>query len=223
MLARILAAVSGLLLVEATVHATLVFDLNTVDTISGSWTPAPGTSFGTATFKDHSSDAAVALGNVDLYLKAGNLGGGFITEWYFEIANSYNIANLQLLARTGAGYDVSGLTFQQVGTSANMKQYKLDFGFGFGLNPANRFDAGDLVTLTLGIGLSESTFNFMSEGNGYDGSGGVYTSMKVQGLPGDGSARVSDHDGYIPPVPEPATYVAGALLLIPMLVQARRW
>jgi len=198
------------LLVAIPANATLTITLNNVDTISGTWTPAPGTVFAQAVFNNVPN--ANPPGQVTLDLKPLNIGGGFVTEWYFEVAN--NLPALTLVDKTGTGYDVNGLSFENVSTDPNMKKYKLDFGFDFGNSPQNRFEAGDVVTVTLGYNVSEGSFSNLSEGDGGYGTR-VLSAMKVQGLPGGGSARFSG-------VPEPATILSGVLLFLPFCASAIR-
>jgi len=78
-----------------------------------------------------------------------------------------------------------------------------------------RFDADEAITLTF-EDTTEANFLFFSDGGG-NSPDGLYVAAHVGGI-----GPTGDDSGWVT-VPETSTYVAAALLLIPILVQLRRW
>ena len=80
-----------------------------------------------------------------------------------------------------------------------------------------RFQAGESLTYTVtATGLTPESFNTLSKKGGDHGP--FVAEGKIQGW-NDSSWLTAG----AAPIPEPATYIAGGLLLIPLLVQLRRW
>jgi hypothetical protein len=94
----------------------------------------------------------------------------------------------------------------------------VDFGLPHG-SQANRFTGGDIVQLKLGMTLppntfTENSFDFM------DATGTYKSAAHIQ------QTTIGGSSGWIgadpPVVPEPSTWLAGALLLLPFGLGALR-
>jgi len=132
----------------------------------------------------------------------------------------------------GAGESISRSVFNAPPTTSYV-----DYGFKYlsisgneGGNPG-RSSVGNLVIN--GVSMASMTPGGLFLENFYkDSSGSLLTTVNITGemdfiVAGTSQERPSWNftlkNSEFAPVPEPSTYIAGALLMIPVLVQVRRW
>ena len=198
----------------------LVFNLGTV--MTGDSPASAMTPWLTATFSDAGS------GKVYLDMAAVHLSGNEdVKEWAFNIAPGVDFSSLKIAYVSGVGFNP-----MKVGISkgedavSGFAGFKFDFDFGFpNGNPAQRFTQSDharyLISLVGGV-LDPSSFDYVA--TGASGIDNWYTAAHIRNTTGPlGSGKIGAPGPPPVPVPEPATYVAGVLLLLPILVQLRRW
>jgi hypothetical protein len=142
-----------------------------------------------------------------------------ISEFFFNFDDSLNVGALTITQIASSG------AFSPAAISRGINAFQADgdglydvtLGFATGGNAGTVFGAGDSVTylLSYGSSISASSFGLLSDPRG--GHGPFYAAAHVQNTGGGG------YSGWISPtgiseytmVPEPATLVAGALLLVP--------
>jgi len=171
-------------------------------------------------------------GQVELKLESNLQGTEFVQNgWYFNVANGHvGELNFERTAYSGTFYNDDGTILNQATISKGLNAFKADgdgsydimFKFDNDNNqPNKRFGAGDSVTYKITSGYALDVLDisdFVQESEPKGDRGIFYTAAHVGGIvdTGDGTS------GWIA-VPEPSTYIAGGLLLIPLLVQLRRW
>jgi hypothetical protein len=194
-----LAVTAGMVLAgSARADFTLGYNIE----FSGGQAPGGPAPWLTATFAD------TAPGQVTLTLSgAGLTGTENVSGWYFNVADAF-IGTLSF-AESGSPAPTS---IQQ--QSNNFKAdgdglYDILFSFGTGMSgfgPGNSIT--EVITSTVG-GLTANAFDELSAPGG--GHGPFLSAAHVQNTTGAGSGG----SGWIAPVPEPTTMIAGALLLLP--------
>jgi hypothetical protein len=168
-------------------------------------TPASSAPWLTATFQNISGGVQLTLTSVL------DVPSEFITEVLFNVNPAIRPSNLAIT--TDANAPVAPTirhTRQDVqnGTGGGGLTRGFDILIKWGppfSNGPNRFNGTDVDTFKFLLpGLTESDFDYANEG-------GVKMTAKIQGIPGDRSGHIYNTT----PVPEPATWIAGALALLP--------
>ena len=149
------------------------------------------------------------LNTVNLTLQAPNLTGTeAVKNWLFNLNPSLDPSALSISV-----LNASGVTLNSVNTVNEHAGGGLLFDFGFDFQTANndpgRFTQGDQMVFQISSAgpLSVADFNYQSS---KDSFGPFTTAAHIISIPtGEGSGWIGD--GV--PVPEPATVIAGCLLL----------
>jgi hypothetical protein len=161
-----------------------------------------------ATFSDVGNDA------VELKLDAAALPpGGFVASWAFNLDPAFDLTALTFSAPAKSG------TFADPTVSRDPENINAGGVHGFDLElsfrpaAADRFEAGEAVTYTLGgiPGLSAASFDFHTPGK----TDRYHAAAHVQGLPGGGA-------GWVAATPEPGAAAAiAAVAAVAMLLRRR--
>ncbi len=184
--------------------ATLTFVLS--DVINGS-SPASTSPWLTAEFTD-------VVGGVQLTLTSSlNVSDEFISRFGFNVRPDITPSLVTMTTDLNAP-----IAAQLLKTTQNDQKLNGNAVAGFDFlikwntsSGPGRLNGTDVDTFTFVFsGLTESDFDYAT-------AAGVRVGAKVQGIPGGLSGEIGAYDktDEIPVVPEPATIVAGALLLLP--------
>lgn len=194
-----------------TANATLVFDLGSI--ISGGTPGAPAPWLRATITQDGANAVQIKMDAIALSTTPTIEA---VKDWAFNLNPNISTASLSAaeVARSGS-FNPSPIT--AISSANGYGGFAFDFDFDFstaGGGAATRFTQGDSVTIKLSraAGLLESDFNYTAD----NGGASYYSGAHIITLANGTSAFVGAA------VPEPSTYAAGALLLIPVLVQIRR-
>lgn len=196
------------------------FDLNTV--ISGAAPVSSGDPWVRATVTDAGAN------QVDLKLEALNLTDKENVQfWAFNIdpkitQEELDTLSIKTVVLNQGAIDTTKVSLKKT-TVDGVTIASFTFDFEFGLPPGGsdlnkQFTQGDKVTLTLAMtpdspnAFTAASFNYL------DTTGTYFSAAHVQNIEG---AVTSGWIGATP-VPEPTTFIAGALLLLPFGVSALR-
>lgn len=204
---------ASMMLLAPRAMATIQFQLDNVwngstPTTTGPWLTADFTTIGSG-------------GAVQVTLTGNMASSTFIDQLTFNIASSFTPSSVAASQSTGPT-----ATFYKTTQNANggttITGYGNDKGWDFVLkwptsnsNPSARFSGTDTVTFTLtAAGLTEDDFKyFNATGDKH------YIAAHIMGFGSSGAI-----DGCISTVPEPSTFIAGAMALVPVgLGVARNW
>ena len=210
----VLGAIGGL---NLPAMGTIVFDLDTI--ISSSGTPAGNKPWLRATLSQV-NPTTVAIKMEALNLSSSPSSVEAVKEWAFNINPTINVSQLSATesARTGS-FSPSPLSVLSSANGYGGFSFDFDFEFSNAGGPnggvASRFTQGDSVTVHVAraAGLLVGDFNFAADHGGRS----FYTGAHIISLAGGKSAFVGDQVV----VPEPSTYVAGGLALLPLLFGLR--
>jgi hypothetical protein len=209
------AAYYGVILAES---GAAVIEIGNVYTGGTPGQPGP---WATATFTQNGS-------SVDLTLKAQNLSSTeFITKWLFNLDSSLNPSSLTFsqIAKTGL-FDAPSITATAPDAQIAGAGFRFDLVFGFATSGSaggtKRFTDGDEITYTISRagGLSVDDFLTTADKNGVS----LTSALHIQGIANNLSGESSAWAGDGVPVPEPATVIAGCLLVGILAYRERsRW
>lgn len=209
---RALALAAGLTASQAS-FAALEFDLNFE--FSGAADPSGSV---LATFEQ------VASNTVRLTVDLTDLSGSeFVSGFYFNYnpTGSVALGSLGFAPGSGSGFTLSANSCTG-GMGCNTQKADgdgfYDIVFQFPTSAGARFEAGETFSwLISGSGLTESNFNWESEGS--SGNGSFFAAAHVQGIGANGSLS-----GWVGAVPEPETYalMLAGLGLLGFVARRRR-
>jgi hypothetical protein len=184
-------------------------------------TPEQPGPWATATFTQNGS-------SVDLTLKAQNLSSTeFISKWLFNLDSSLNPSSLTFsqIAQTGL-FDAPSITATTQDAQIAGAGFRFDLVFGFETSGSDggskRFTNGDEITYTISRvgGLSVNDFLATADKNELS----LTSAIHIQGIANDPTGEGSAWAGDGVPVPEPATVIAGCLLVAILAYRERaRW
>jgi hypothetical protein len=139
------------------------------------------------------TDVGMPADSVQLTLTAGNLGGGYVSCWYFNVDSLLNPTALNFAASGSTG----SFTSPCVATGANRfkagpdGKFDVLFTFTSTGDDSTRFTSGDSLTYTIsGIsGLTADSFNWLSTSAG--GSGAYPSAAHIQSTDGSCPAWIN--------------------------------
>lgn len=206
--ATLLAGAGMLLLSCQQSQATLTLDFGEI--FSNTTHPGGSPPWLTAALTDKT-------GGVELVVTASGLVNLEFMDSIF--LNYRNASSATLTINQTAGVGNTGIGYSPDAYKADGDgRYDIRIDWPDKNNASGRFVAGSTATFFItstASTFSENDFFALSAPEG--GWGPYYAAAHIQGIGSDGSLST-----WVA-VPEPSTYIAGGLLLIPLLVQLRRW
>jgi len=214
-------ALVGLGMCIFTGNALASFTLNFDQEFSGATPPSSSTTpWIRASFVD------VSVSTVDLIITTDNLSGSEnVSEFFFNFDDWLTVGNLTITQVGSSGaFTAPGISREMNGFKADGDgRYDVLLTFATGGSAAAVFGVGDSVTYRLTYaGITAGSF--ASESDPAGGHGPFYAAAHVQNTGGGvysgwiSPTGISDYT----PVPEPASLIAGALLLLPLGASAIR-
>jgi len=183
--------------------AAVTFDLQQVfDGV----TPGGTDPWVTVSITDSGSDAILTVSTIGTGLAAGD----YLKSLYLNFDGSLPLTFTHLSTTGTIDADTTSQSANAFPADGHPNNFDIAIVFG---DLGNNFDPGESISWVV-AGASASQFNVRAAG--------AVDGYYVAGLIGVDDGKGVKVDSWVT-VPEPSTYVAAALLMIPVLVQLRRW
>lgn len=219
-----LMAIFGAIASTQSANAALTFTLN--NSINGT-APTSTSPWLTAVFENIVNNQNVTTG-VKLTLTASlEVASEFISSVAFNVKTTIDPEDINYVNNTTANPQVTSVNMNHqndqdlngAGDKGKDFDIRIDWSTSSSSSGVRRFNATDVEQFTFTFnGLTEADFN-------YTNPSGYHMAAHVQGIPvtgGTSSGAIADTILSGAAVPEPSTYAAAALLVLPVLSHVRR-